>query len=206
MQCNKTSLTYQADSEWTQAKLSVPGGRLCSEGKLVSGDRWSQANLTSDRRSQATLFWQVTGEAKPFNIFRLCWYGFFVRLALWSVLLPLWHKHPVTTRWRGQPGHGKAWLGKGAVKLTDGEVIRGAWVIGSKNRMWLMQFSQGVVQCQKRLADVLGPINRKPSSHSLQLPGWITAVWIRRMESHYVRCECDTSFRAHTEIHGQETG
>ena len=92
--------------------------------------RWSQANLTSDRRSQATLFWQVTGEAKPFNIFRLCWYGFFVRLALWSVLLPLWHKHPVTTRWRGQPGHGKAWLGKGAVKLTDGEVIRGAWVIG----------------------------------------------------------------------------
>ena len=79
----------------------------------------------------------------------------------------------------------------------------------SKNRMWLMQFSQGVVQCQKRLADVLGPINREPSSHSLQLPGWITAVWITakwRMESHYVCCECDTSFRAHTEIHGQETG
>ena len=50
--------------------------------------------------------------------------------SLWSVPLPLWHKHPVTTRWRGQPGHGKAWLGKGAVKLTDGEVIRGAWVIG----------------------------------------------------------------------------
>ena len=75
--------------------------------------------------------------------------------------------------------------------------------------MWLMQFSQGVVQCQKRLADVLGPINREPSSHSLQLPGWITAVWITakwRMESHYVCCECDTSFRAQTEIHGQETG
>ena len=87
MQCNKTSLTYQADSEWTQAKLSMPGGRLCSEAKLVSGDRWSQANLTSDRRSQATLFWQVTGETNLFNIFRLCWYGFFVRLALWSVLL-----------------------------------------------------------------------------------------------------------------------
>ena len=53
------------------------------------------------------------------------------------------------------------------------------WVFPeSKNRMWLMQFSQGVVQCQKRLADVLGPINREPSSHSLQLPGWITAVWI----------------------------
>ena len=45
-------------------------------------------------------------------------------------LLPLWHKHPVATRWWGQLGHGKAWLGKGAVKLTDGEVIRGAWVIG----------------------------------------------------------------------------
>ena len=70
------------------------------------------------------LIWNI------FNIFRLCWYGFFVRLALWSVLFPLWHKHPVTTRWWGQPGHGKAWLGKGAVKLTDGEVIRGAWVIG----------------------------------------------------------------------------
>ena len=53
------------------------------------------------------------------------------------------------------------------------------WVFPeSKNRMWLMQFSQGVVQCQKRLADVLEPINREPSSHSLQLPGWITAVWI----------------------------
>ena len=48
----------------------------------------------------------------------------------------------------------------------------------SKNRMWLMQFPQRVVQCQKRLADVLGPINREPSPHSLQLPGWITAVWI----------------------------
>ena len=84
------------------------------------------------------------------------------------------------------------------------------WVFPeSKNRMWLMQFSQGVVQCQKRLADVLGPINREPSSHSLQLPGWITAVWITakwRMESHYVCCECDTSFSAHKEIHGQETG
>ena len=53
-----------------------------------------------------------------------------ISLSDWSALLPLWHKHPVTTRWRGQPGHGKAWLGKGAVKLTDGEVIRGAWVIG----------------------------------------------------------------------------
>ena len=62
-----------------------------------------------------------------FNSFRLCWYGFFAWLALWSVLLPLWHKHPVTTRWWGQPGDGKAWLGKGAVKLTDGEVVRGAW-------------------------------------------------------------------------------
>ena len=70
------------------------------------------------------LIWNI------FNIFRLCCYGFFVRLALWSVLHPLWHKHPATTRWWGQPGHGKAWLGKGAVKLTDGEVIRGAWVIG----------------------------------------------------------------------------
>ena len=42
------------------------------------------------------------------------------------------------------------------------------------------------MQCQKRLADVLGPINREPSPHSLQLPGWITAVWITakwRMES-----------------------
>ena len=48
------------------------------------------------------------------------------------------------------------------------------WVFPvSKNRMWLMQFSQGVVQCQKRLADVLGPINREPSPHSLQFPGWI---------------------------------
>ena len=33
----------------------------------------------------------------------------------------------------------------------------------SKNRMWLMQFPQEVPQCQKRLADVLGPINREPS-------------------------------------------
>ena len=132
-----------------------------------------------------------------------------ISLSGWSAPLPLWHKHPVTTRWWGQPGHGKAWLGKGAVKLTDGEAIEGAWVIGSKNRMWLMQFSQGVVQCQKRLADVLGPINREPSHHSLQLPGWITAVWITakwRMESHYVCCECDTSFSARKEINGQETG
>ena len=133
-----------------------------------------------------------------------------ISLSGWSAPLPLWHKHPVTTRWRGQPGHGKP---KGAVKFTDGEVIRGAWVIG---------FSQSLkIECgwcnsprewcnvKKRLADVLGPINREPSSHSLQLPGWITAVWITakwRMESHYVCCECDTSFRAHTEIHGQETG
>ena len=84
------------------------------------------------------------------------------------------------------------------------------WVFPeSKNRMWLMQFSQEVVQCQKRLADVLGPINREPSPHSLQLPGWITAVWItakRRRESTYVCCVCDTSFSAHKEIHGQETG
>ena len=50
-----------------------------------------------------------------------------ISLSGWSVPLPLWHKHPVTTRWRGQPGHGKP---KGAVKFTDGEVIRGAWVIG----------------------------------------------------------------------------
>ena len=44
-----------------------------------------------------------------------------------------------------------------------------AWVC-SKNRMWLMQFSQEVVQCQKRLSDVLDPINREPSPHSLQFP------------------------------------
>ena len=50
-----------------------------------------------------------------------------ISLSGWSAPLPLWHKHPVTTRWRGQPGHGKP---KGAVKFTDGEVIRGAWVIG----------------------------------------------------------------------------
>ena len=67
-----------------------------------------------------------------------------------------------------------------------------------------MQISQGVVQCQKRLADVLGPTNREPSSHSLQLPGWITAVWITgKMEDGISLC--DTSFRAHTEIHGLET-
>ena len=46
-----------------------------------------------------------------------------ISLSGWSAPLPLWHKHPVTTRWRGQPGHGKP---KGAVKFTDGEVIRGA--------------------------------------------------------------------------------
>ena len=40
----------------------------------------------------------------------------------------------------------------------------------SKNRMWLMQFPQEVLQYEKRLADVLGPINREPSPHSLQLP------------------------------------
>ena len=97
-----------------------------------AGVRWQVKPSQPDKwqASQATLFWQVTGETNLFNIFRLCWYGFFVRLVLWSVLLPLWHKHPVTTRWWGQPGHGKAWLGKGAVKLTDGEAIKGAWVIG----------------------------------------------------------------------------
>ena len=52
------------------------------------------------------------------------------------------------------------------------------WSNDSSESASLWQFSQGVVQCQKRLADVLGPINREPSSHSLQLPGWITAVWI----------------------------
>ena len=40
----------------------------------------------------------------------------------------------------------------------------------SRNIMWLMQFSQEVVQCQKRLADVLDPINREPYPHSLQMP------------------------------------
>ena len=40
----------------------------------------------------------------------------------------------------------------------------------SKNRMWLMQYPQEVMQCQKRLADILGPINREPSPYSLQLP------------------------------------
>ena len=112
-----------------------------------------------------------------------------ISLSDWSALLPLWHKHPVTTRWRGQPGHGKAWLGKGAVKLTDVCGTYEKHESCSKNRIWLMQFSQGVVQCQERLADVLGPINREPSPHSLQLPGWITAGWITakwRMESHYV--------------------
>ena len=53
-----------------------------------------------------------------------------ISLSGWSAPLPLWHKHPVTTRWRGQPGHGKP---KGAVKFTDGEVIRGAWVIVFSN-------------------------------------------------------------------------
>ena len=132
-----------------------------------------------------------------------------ISLSDWSALPPLWHKHPVTTRWRGQPGHGKAWLGKGAVKLTEVCGTYEKHESCSKNRIWLMQFFQWVVQCQKRLADVLGPINREPSPHSLQLPGWITAVCITakwRMESHYVCCECDTSFSAHKEIHGQENG
>ena len=71
------------------------------------------------------------------NISQVLWFEIYstwsdsyglVSLSGLSVLLPLWHK--VATRWWGQPGHGKAWLGRGAVKLTDGEVIRGAWVIG----------------------------------------------------------------------------
>ena len=106
---------------------------------------------------------------------RLYWYGFYAWLALWSVLLPLWHKHPVTARWWGQPGHGKAWLGKGAVKLTDGEVIRGAWVIGFSLSLkiecgWCKSRPASLMSHPKRLADVLGPINREPCSHSLQLP------------------------------------
>ena len=48
-----------------------------------------------------------------------------ISLSDWGVLLPLCHKHPVTTRWWGQPGHGEPGLSKGAVKLIDGEVIRG---------------------------------------------------------------------------------
>ena len=84
---------------------------------------------------------------------------------------------------------------QGSCQVNRWEVIRGAWEtlqmsashpwktsVGclrcmnhqvfpeSKNRMWLMQFPQEVLQCQKRLADVLGPINREPSPHSLQLP------------------------------------
>ena len=39
-----------------------------------------------------------------------------------------------------------------------------------KNGMWLMQLPQQVVQCQKCLADVLNPVNREPSAHSIQLP------------------------------------
>ena len=126
-----------------------------------------------------------------FNIFRLFWYGFFSLLAWW---------------W-GQPGHGKAWQGKGAGGVSLGGMSH--WVFPeSKSIMWLMQYPQEVMQCQKHLADVLGPINREPSSHSLQLLGCITAVWItakRKMESHYVCCVCDTSFSTHKEIHGQET-
>ena len=110
-----------------------------------------------------------------FNIIRLCWYGLFAWLALWSVLLPFRHKHPVTTRWWGQPGHGKAWLAKGAVKLTDGEVIRGAWVFGYSQNLkiecgWCKSRPASLMSHPKRLADVLGPINRKPPPHSLQLP------------------------------------
>ena len=47
-----------------------------------------------------------------------------ISLSDWGVLLPLCHKHPVTTRWWGQPGHGEPGLSKGAVKLIDGEVNR----------------------------------------------------------------------------------
>ena len=45
-----------------------------------------------------------------------------ISLSGWSAPLPLCHKHPVTSRWWGQPGHGKP---KGAVKLTDGRSLEG---------------------------------------------------------------------------------
>ena len=45
-----------------------------------------------------------------------------ISLSGWSAPLPLCHKHPVTSRWWGQPGHGKP---KGAVKVTDGRSLEG---------------------------------------------------------------------------------
>ena len=69
-----------------------------------------------------------------------------------------------------------------------------------------------ISQADQMVGSTLSAINREssPTAFSCQpTSGWITAVWITakwRMEFHYVCCECDTSFSAHKEIHGQETG
>ena len=124
-----------------------------------------------------------------------------ISLSDWSALLPLWHKHPVTTRWRGQPGHGKAWLGKGAVKLTDVCGTYEKHESCSKNRMWLMQFFQGVVQCQKTSGRRFGTYKQRtiPSQPS------VARVDYSSMDQEDGISLCDTSFSAHKEIHGLET-
>ena len=77
-----------------------------------------------------------------------------ISLSGWSALLPLCHKHPVTCRWWGQTGHGKL---KGAVKLTDGEVIRGAWetLQTSAPHPWGRKMSVGCLRCMSHLLSLM---------------------------------------------------
>ena len=101
---------YTAPPKFTHAPPKFTHFRSMSSGDILILVKW---NLKFE-----ILWFRISSFIWMSHILFSCaeFYTSCISLSGWSAPLPLWHKHPVTTRWWGQPGHGKP---TGAVKLTD---------------------------------------------------------------------------------------